>query len=266
MITGARPALQKHVDLPHLPIVARAQHQLVSGSKYRVLVAATEEERSAVFRLRFQVFNLELNEGLDSAFDTGEDRDKFDDVCALLYVQHRATGEVVGTYRVQSGVIAGLNFGYYSEQEFKFAPYEPLRRQVLELGRACIDAEHRSFEVLNMLWRGVAVYAQEVGARYLIGCSSLTSQDPAEGWGVYEQLRPFLVEPSLQTVPQPEYFLPPARSLAHAKVPRLLRAYLSVGALICGTPALDREFKTIDFLTLLDFQTISPAAKARFLR
>lgn len=266
MITGARPALQKHPDLPHLPLRARAQHELVAGANYRVLVASTEEERSAVFRLRFQVFNLELKEGMDSAYETGEDRDQFDDVCSLIYVQHRATGEVVGTYRVQPGLVAARNYGYYSEQEFKFAAYEPLRAQVLELGRACIDAQHRSFEVLNILWRGVATYAQEVGARYLIGCSSLTSQDPAEGWGVYKQLRPFLVERALQTVPQPAYFLPPAAPLEHTRVPRLLRTYLAVGALICGAPALDREFKTIDFLTLLDFDAISPSARARFLR
>lgn len=266
MATGVRPAVHKTVHLPHLPTPAFAQHELVSGGKYRVLVASTDEERSAVFRLRFQVFNLELNEGLDAAFETGEDRDKFDEVCSLLYVQHRETGEVVGTYRVQSGQTAANNFGYYSQQEFKFEPFEVLRAEVLELGRACIVAEHRSFEVLNILWRGVAAYAQEVGARFLIGCSSVTSQDPAEGWGVYDQLRSFQAELGLQTAPQPEFLLPPAPPSQTAKVPRLLRAYLAVGAFICSTPALDREFKTIDFLTLLDFERISPAAKARFLR
>jgi len=36
------------------------------------------------------------------------------------------------------------------------------------------------------------------------------------------------------------------------RIPKLLRAYLTVGAKICGPPALDRQFKTLDFLTLLD--------------
>jgi putative hemolysin len=48
-------------------------------------------------------------------------------------------------------------------------------------------------------------------------------------------------------------------------IPKLLRAYLAVGARICGPPALDREFKTIDFLTLVDLQGLTPAAKERFL-
>jgi putative hemolysin len=49
------------------------------------------------------------------------------------------------------------------------------------------------------------------------------------------------------------------------KIPKLLRAYLTLGAKICGAPALDRQFGTIDFLTLLDLETLSPAARGRFL-
>ncbi len=83
------------------------------------------------------------------------------------------------------------NLGYYSEQEFNFAPYEPLRPGILELGRASIDREHRTPEVLTLLWRGIAQYATDMGLRYLVGCSSLNSKDPAEGWQMYRQLEPF---------------------------------------------------------------------------
>jgi len=44
---------------------------------------------------------------------------------------------------------------------------------------------------------------------------------------------------------------------ADDSVPKLLRTYLAIGARICGPPAIDREFKTIDFLTLWP-GTISP--------
>jgi putative hemolysin len=44
-------------------------------------LALTEEERMAAYRLRFLVFNLEMNEGLESAFADGYDKDHFDDVC-----------------------------------------------------------------------------------------------------------------------------------------------------------------------------------------
>ena len=49
------------------------------------------------------------------------------------------------------------------------------------------------------------------------------------------------------------------------KIPKLLRAYLSIGAKICGPPALDRQFKTIDFLTLLDLHAMPALVRARFL-
>jgi len=50
------------------------------------------------------------------------------------------------------------------------------------------------------------------------------------------------------------------------KIPKLLRAYLAVGAKICGPPAIDRQFKTIDFLTLLDLEVLHPRVYARFMK
>jgi putative hemolysin len=47
---------------------------------------------------------------------------------------------------------------------------------------------------------------------------------------------------------------------------RLLRAYLAIGAKICGPPAIDREFGTLDFLTLLDLHMLPLIVRARFLR
>jgi putative hemolysin len=48
-------------------------------------------------------------------------------------------------------------------------------------------------------------------------------------------------------------------------VPKLLKTYLAIGSRICGSPAWDREFGTIDFLTLFDLKAISPSARTRFL-
>ncbi len=49
------------------------------------------------------------------------------------------------------------------------------------------------------------------------------------------------------------------------RAPKLLRAYLTLGAKICGPPAIDREFGTIDFLTLLDLQALHPRMATKFL-
>jgi putative hemolysin len=245
----------------------RTPHISLEQGRYRIRLAQTLAEREAVCRLRFKVFNIELGEGLEASYQTGLDRDQFDLFCDHLIVEDRSRREVVGTYRMQSGRTAAEKLGYYSEQEFDFSPYEGIRSEVLELGRASIDREHRTSEVLTLLWRGIAQYAQSYQLRYLIGCSSLNSRDPREGWSVYRHLAAFLAPEPLCTRPTPSWELPAeaAGTQVEVKVPKLLKTYIAVGARICGAPAWDREFGTIDFLTLLDLAQLSPAARNRFL-
>ena len=257
--------------------------------RYRLRLAESAQDREAACRLRFKVFNIELGEGLESSYETGLDIDRFDTVCEHLLVEEKASRRVVGTYRMQSGATAGRNLGYYSEQEFHLDPYEPLRPGILELGRASIDREHRTPEVLMLLWRGIAQYANDMGLRYLLGCSSLNSNNPAEGWQMYRQLENFRVSPEFETTPTQGYTCPAEQqdtnaqpsscdaneslgegsaavaTVSDVKVPKLLKTYLAIGARIAAAPAWDREFRTIDFLTLLDLKLLSPAARNRFL-
>jgi putative hemolysin len=254
-----RPSLSSEGTQP-------AALQLQQGS-YRVRLAANEADLIAALRLRFEVFNLELNEGLESAFRTGHDVDEFDAVCDHLLVEHSPTHGIVGTYRLQTGINAARNSGYYSEREFDFAPYQRLRPEVIELGRACIHRNHRSTDVLYLLWRGIARYVIHHRARYLIGCSSLTSHDAAQGAAVYDLLHNYLAAQELRTMPQPRFAMPivEVNGGAH-EVPKLLRTYLAIGARICGPPAIDRDFKTIDVLNLLDLGELHPRIQARFLK
>ncbi len=228
---------------------------------YALRVATKATDVQAAQALRFEVFNLELDEGLTQSYDTGLDADPFDAVCDHLIVDDLESGRVVGTYRLQTGLRARDALGYYSAQEFDFAPFEAMRAQTIELGRACIHAEHRNFTVLNLLWKGIAGYAQERGARYLLGCSSLTSQDESVGAAAYQRLTPNLAPPAWRTRPLPDFVckLDVAAS-PPPHIPRLLAAYLALGAAICGPPAIDRAFRTIDFLTWLDLE--SPALLA----
>lgn len=236
--------------------------------QYSVRLACHADEIRAAQALRFQVFNLELNEGLAQSYATGLDADPFDAVCDHLLVEHAPSREIVGTYRLQTGANAAKNLGYYSAQEFEFGHFEPFRNEMVELGRACVHRHHRNLVVLGMLWRGIADYAQARGARYLLGCSSITSQDAAIGASAYKELcrKKHLAAPAWQTRPTARFECP-LDQLAEedAKIPKLLRAYLTIGAKICGPPALDREFQTIDFLTMLDLVRLSPEAQARFL-
>jgi putative hemolysin len=142
--------------------------------------------------------------------------------------------------------------------------------------------------VLMLLWRGIAQYATDMGLRYLLGCSSLNSNDPAEGWQMYRQLENFRVPKEFETSPTAAFACPLEAQVdaqeagpqirscqadrsgmcatpVQAKVPKLLKTYLAIGARIAAPPAWDREFRTIDFLTLLDLKLLSAAARHRFL-
>src|SRR5205807_1395763 len=183
----------------------RTSTPLAKRPTYLARLARSADEVRAAQRLRFEVFNLELNEGLAESHFTGLDIDPFDTVCQHLVVEHVPTGEIVGTYRLQTGECAAANIGYYSECEFDFAPYEPLRSEMIELGRACVHADHRNFNLLHLLWRGIAHYAVERNARMLIGCSSISSQSPTDGIAAYEKLQPHLVPQELRTQPRAEF-------------------------------------------------------------
>ncbi len=286
MAVGSTPLVELDfpAHMPFLPLLPAKPEIHAEVGRYRVRLAHNAEDRDAACRLRFKVFNIELGEGLKSSYQTGLDTDQFDLFCEHLLVEDKLESNparrIVGTYRMQSGTTAAHNLGYYSEQEFSFVPYETLRAGILELGRASIDREHRTPEVLTLLWRGIAQYASDMGLRYLIGCSSLNSKDPVEGWQMYRQLEQYRVPPEFETEPTAVYACPTEHEGRHAqpspcsddspipaspKVPKLLKTYLAIGARIAGPPAWDREFGTIDFLTMLDLRLISSSARNRFL-
>ncbi len=180
-------------------------------------------------------------------------------------VRDSSSGKLVGTYRLQRGFRVKGNLGYYSEQFLDFAQFEGIREQVLGLGRACEHTDYRNTAVLHMLWKGIMRYALSSKARYLLGCSSLSSPDETEGMALYEQLREkYLIEPALRTKPRPRFRRCMENHATPAPAtPRLFRPYLDVSARLCGPPAIDREFKTIDFLTLIDLQHIPDRLRTR---
>jgi putative hemolysin len=238
----------------------------VSRANYRLRLATCEKDVRAAQLLRFVVFNLELREGLEQSYATCLDADAYDAICDHLLVEDVKTGEVIGTYRLQTGRRAMENRGYYSAQEFDFTPYEPLREQMVELGRACVHSGHRNLIVLSLLWKGIASYVTARSCRYLVGCSSLTSQDASVGMAAYGQLQRYLVREEFRTNPLPQFACrADERAVPAPKIPKLLTAYLTLGAKICGPPALDQEFKTIDFLTFMDLHTMPARTIARYM-
>ena len=103
---------------------------LVSApAHYATRLARTAEEIRAAQALRFEVFNLELNEGLAASHATGLDADPFDTWCDHLFLFDDDKQRVMGTYRAISGARAREYGGFYAADEFDLAPLAPIARR-----------------------------------------------------------------------------------------------------------------------------------------
>lgn len=251
------PEIQKKTDYPYY--TENLPEDEIEEGRYVARFAAQPEEIDAALRLRFEVFNLELNEGLESSYITERDEDEFDQTCHHLIVVEKETNNVVGTYRLRTGEMARIAHGFYTETEFDLSllPPEVIDRAV-EIGRACIDRNHRNARVLFLLWRGLALYLTRMKKRYMFGCCSLMSQDCTDGKRALRQLtRDGHLHETLRVRPRPEcacqrgdYHSPDTEE--ELELPRLFGTYLRIGAKICGEPVIDRQFKTIDFFVIFD--------------
>ncbi|MDF1837199.1 MAG: GNAT family N-acetyltransferase [Planctomycetota bacterium] len=247
-----------------LPHQERIPSLRLKRGRYEMYFARTVEEREAIQRLRFEVFCLELGEGLHDAVSTGLDRDPFDDPCQHLIVYDNKGDQMVGTYRMQTWDCAQEGLGFYTDQEFDLGLLGTrFGRENVELGRACVAKEHRGRAVLLLLWQGLMGYLDFHGKGGFFGCSSLTSQDMDEGLRLYAQLqRAGHIHPELRTVPRPNWTCKASGSKgSKVAIPKLFRSYLRQGAMILSPPAIDREFGTIDFLT---FVQVDSGHKERF--
>jgi len=235
---------------------------------YRVRFAHSGTDLERVQRLRFLVFNRELGEGLERSWATGRDEDRFDRVCHHLMLEDRASGELVGTYRMQTAAMAAAGEGFYCNTEFDLSMLSPeVTESAVELGRACILEAHRNGLALFALWRGLALYLTWFEKRRLFGCCSLTSQDPRAGVALRRRLGALgKLSSELSVTPRPAHACPdPGEGAPSAiEIPRLLGLYLRYGAEVCGGPAIDRAFRTIDFFILLDVERLDPRVRALF--
>lgn len=242
---------------------SKSKIEEVSGNRYAAKLVETPEELEAVLRLRFDVFKRELSNSAGLEQHSGIDFDKYDLHCDHLIVTEKKTGEAVGTYRLNTIEGARSAAGFYANTEFSI---EDLPADILdgsiELGRACIAKQHRNSKVLFMLWKGLANYLTATGKRYLFGCCSIFTQDGKVAARVLDRLkREGHVHKTIFVTPRQDRKCLPERSSADdsqaIELPALVSIYLRIGAKICGEPAIDREFETIDFFVIFDVETIN---------
>ncbi|MEH2045400.1 GNAT family N-acetyltransferase [Nostoc sp.] len=243
------------INYPLNPPPPLEDFPVLQTEKYTLRLASTEEELESIFRLRFEVFNLELGLGFPASNFTQMDIDKFDAVCHHLILISKQTGKTIGTYRMQTYTMASQRLGFDATDIFNLngIPNSVLQVSV-EVGRACIAKEYRNSQALLLLWEGLANYLIWSKNQYFFGCASLLTQCAWQATCAYDYFQQNnLMHPSILVYPNPQSCLEMPENCPdtyNLEIPKILQAYLNIGAKICSFPAIDRQFKTIDFLTI----------------
>ena len=215
--------------------------------------------------LRYRVFSAEFDAKLNGA-ELGLDMDDYDIHCRHIGVRDLESGELVATTRLLDHQAAAGLGRYYSEEEFALHGLAGLEGPVLEIGRTCVDVAYRNGATIAVLWGELAEVLNEGGYRYLMGCASISMQDGGiQAHAVMQRLRErYLCTEHLRAEPKhplPQLDLP---GNVIAEMPPLLKAYMRLGAKICGEPCWDRDFQVADVFILLKRDELCPRYARHF--
>jgi putative hemolysin len=237
------------------------------GDRLHVELAADDAAIREAQALRFHVFGEEMGARLKPGH-AGLDVDDFDAVCQHMLVRETATDRLVGCTRMLTDGGARTLGRFYSESEFDLGPVARLPGRLLELGRTCIAAEHRHGSAIAVLWSGVAAFMQLHKIDYLFGCASAPlGENDYQAAGIMNRLRRLAMAPAHLRV-RPRIPLLAAEApddVLDAPLPPLLKAYVRIGAKVCGEPCRDPDFQVADLLMLLDVRELNPAYSRHFL-
>ncbi len=141
--------------------------------RYRAVLADTRESKSIHYHLRYQVYCLEKRFEPAAHFDDQQEIDAYDDRSVHLLIQHRASGQWVGTARLVCGEPETLPMARIAR--FSLDGYATDSRQFAELSRLSILKSYRRHgerqqvsepEVLLGLIRAAREYSTQAGLDY----------------------------------------------------------------------------------------------------
>ncbi|KJZ32926.1 ornithine-acyl-ACP acyltransferase [Paracoccus sp. S4493] len=243
---------------------------------FQIRLATTPRDLMAAQRLRYRVFVEELGgTGPLVDHDARLERDEFDPVVDhLCLIDTRRDAEaldhVVGVYRLLRSDVA-VDFGrFYCDGEYDLAPLRDSGRPLLELGRSCVDPDHRGGAAMFLMWNALADYVLDHGIQILFGVASFHGTDPtllapSLSWLHHHHLAP----PDLRPRARPDGFqtmdlIAPDRldrREALVGMPALIKAYLRLGGLVGEGAFIDRAFNTTDVFLLMDTGAMSAKHK-----
>ncbi|MCE4558206.1 GNAT family N-acetyltransferase [Roseateles cellulosilyticus] len=232
----------------------------VASPRLSVGWARSEAEVREAQALRYQVFAVEMGARLappPAGSPSGLDVDLFDAYCEHLLVragvEDGEPGPVVGTYRVLTPAAARRAGGLYSDTEFDLTRLRALRPRLVEIGRSCVHADHRSGGAIIALWGALAEFMARNGLDTVIGCASVSMRDGGHfAASLWKQLAATHLAPiDCQVRPRLPLPIDHLRQDLVVEPPALIRGYLRCGARLMGEPAWDPDFNTADLPLML---------------
>jgi putative hemolysin len=252
------------------PISNREIVKVVAGD-FEVRLAQTPEEIDAAQRLRYRIFYEEM-----AAHPTPEmaaqrrDFDPFDEVCDHLLVLDRRRGEgpegIVGNYRLMRREQAAKIGRFYSSAEYDITKIVEYPGEILELGRSCIAKDARNTATMQMLWRGIALYAHHYNVQLMFGCPSTPGTDPSQHAQALSYLHHHhLAPPELRARALPHRYVKmdllepgsyePRKALA--RVSPLIKGYLRLGGFVGDGAVIDEQFNTTDVFVIVKTELVT---------
>ena len=215
--------------------------------------------------LRFRVFSDELKAKLKSA-EHGLDEDGYDAYCEHIGVRDLNSGQLVATTRLLDHSAAQRIGHFYSEEEFNLHGLANLQGPLLEIGRTCVDPAYRNGGTIAVLWGELAEVLNQGNYRYLMGCASIPMQDGGiQAQAIMQRLRErYLCTEHLRAEPKNPLPAQEVPSNVITEMPPLLKAYMRLGARICGEPCWDEDFQVADVFILLKRDELCPRYARHF--
>lgn len=244
--------------------------KVVAGD-FEVRLARNAAEINAAQALRYRVFYEEMQaRPTAEVAATRRDVDAFDSVCDHLLVLDRRRGEgpegIVGTYRLIRRPAAARMGRFYSSAEYDIQPMIDYAGEVLELGRSCIERDARNTATMQMLWRGIALYAFHYNIQVMFGCASLPGTDPAQhalplSYLYHHHLAPpeIRVRALAGRYVKMDMLAPGSYDArkAMARVPPLIKGYLRLGGFVGDGAVIDQEFNTTDVFIIVKTELVT---------
>ena len=245
--------------MDHLNKVIGPPQPIFSGGM-EARIAESDADIDASQALRYRVFFEEmLAKPSPEARSRKRDFDEFDSLSDhLLVIDHDKSNSecvVVGTYRLLRRSTVPASVEFYSAGEYDLSCLDAYPGEIMELGRSCVDATHRTRPTMQLLWRAIAAYVFHYNVGLMFGCGSLSGTDPTEMSLELSYLYHYhLAPPALRVTALPDRYVDmrlmnearinPRHALA--ELPPLIKGYLRLGGFVGDGAVVDYEFNTTD--------------------